>query len=464
MSESRRHSFARRIAPFGLIAVASATFPASAASNGMIADPTRPAHAPSFRPVDESGDESNMQLRAIFFASGRRVAIIDDESVREGETISGATVLAIESRLVRLVRDGQPITLEITPPLFKRVHDRTADPKVWMGPPPAAFAPPTDSNKLEGRAPTQRAEPAQNDSGRPLQTDDVWASGIEEGALFPPSDRPDSAAEINPSSEPVDPTESLDQAAVAPVSVPNDETGTTEREDSDETGTTEREDSDEDIDTARNEDSDDDNDTARNEDSDDDTDTARNEDSDDDTDTARNEDSDDDNDTARNEDSDDDTDTARNEDSEDDTDTARNEDSDDDTDTARNEDSDGDTDTARNEDSDGDTDTARNQDSDIQTETAEHAGSGAEAASERDPEANMTQITQHPNEAGDDAPPSAEKTQAATASELPSPPASPKPPESGVKTPYPDRDDAQDLDERAGTQEPITTDEEGNAP
>ena len=369
MSESRRHSFARRIAPFGLIAVASATFPASAASNGMIADPTRPAHAPSFRPVDESGDESNMQLRAIFFASGRRVAIIDDESVREGETISGATVLAIESRLVRLVRDGQPITLEITPPLFKRVHDRTADPKVWMGPPPAAFAPPTDSNKLEGRAPTQRAEPAQNDSGRPLQTDDVWASGIEEGALFPPSDRPDSAAEINPSSEPVDPTESLDQAAVAPVSVPNDETGTTEREDSDE-----------DIDTARNEDSDDDNDTAR------------------------------------------------------------------------------------NEDSDGDTDTARNQDSDIQTETAEHAGSGAEAASERDPEANMTQITQHPNEAGDDAPPSAEKTQAATASELPSPPASPKPPESGVKTPYPDRDDAQDLDERAGTQEPITTDEEGNAP
>ena len=380
MSESRRHSFARRIAPFGLIAVASATFPASAASNGMIADPTRPAHAPSFRPVDESGDESNMQLRAIFFASGRRVAIIDDESVREGETISGATVLAIESRLVRLVRDGQPITLEITPPLFKRVHDRTADPKVWMGPPPAAFAPPTDSNKLEGRAPTQRAEPAQNDSGRPLQTDDVWASGIEEGALFPPSDRPDSAAEINPSSEPVDPTESLDQAAVAPVSVPNDETGTTEREDSDETGTTEREDSDEDIDTARNEDSD------------------------------------------------------------------------------------GDTDTARNQDSDGDTDTARNQDSDIQTETAEHAGSGAEAASERDPEANMTQITQHPNEAGDDAPPSAEKTQAATASELPSPPASPKPPESGVKTPYPDRDDAQDLDERAGTQEPITTDEEGNAP
>jgi len=81
-------------------------------------DPTRPpsvldaAAAPDPRGIDPS-TTSQLVLNAIFFAEGRRIAIINDQRVGLGDVVQAAEVTAIERDRVSLVRQGEPIELQL---------------------------------------------------------------------------------------------------------------------------------------------------------------------------------------------------------------------------------------------------------------------------------------------------------------------------------------------------------------
>lgn len=82
------------------------------------ADPTQPPRqplpaAPRAQPVLEP-----LRLQAILRSGGNARAVINGKSLRVGERVDGARLLAIDSRSVRVERQGRRITLHLLSPLF----------------------------------------------------------------------------------------------------------------------------------------------------------------------------------------------------------------------------------------------------------------------------------------------------------------------------------------------------------
>jgi len=69
-------------------------------------DPTKPSN---FRKVESAA--STFQLESILISGYRRVAVINGVAVAEGETISGAKVVAIEKGSVRIFSNGSVLKL-----------------------------------------------------------------------------------------------------------------------------------------------------------------------------------------------------------------------------------------------------------------------------------------------------------------------------------------------------------------
>lgn len=88
---------------------------------GPAADPTRP---PSL-PIDPSRVEANqaeapLELQAVFYAEGRRVAIINGQRLHQDETVQSARVVRIERDRVAVRRNGDTIELLLVDKDVKR--------------------------------------------------------------------------------------------------------------------------------------------------------------------------------------------------------------------------------------------------------------------------------------------------------------------------------------------------------
>jgi len=99
----------RGLRPVLLLALALVCASAVAADHDGLQDPLRPPgwgqHAAS------SVDTSRWQLSSTLVSSGRHVAIVNGRTVRAGDHVDGARVLAIRSGRVRLVYRGHHFTI-----------------------------------------------------------------------------------------------------------------------------------------------------------------------------------------------------------------------------------------------------------------------------------------------------------------------------------------------------------------
>ncbi len=94
-------------------------------------DPTEPPAAALT--VDDTDQKPNadLELRAIFHADDRRIAVINGRRVGVADQIGGARILAIEKNRVRLERGGEIVELELVSPAFenaRRADERASIP------------------------------------------------------------------------------------------------------------------------------------------------------------------------------------------------------------------------------------------------------------------------------------------------------------------------------------------------
>ena len=107
----------------GLRAVLSYAFVAFLAATAIaiaddLPDPTRPPSVPASADVDDaqaidSRASSQLVLNAIFFAEGRRIAIINNQRLGLGDLIGAAEITAIERDHVSLLRESEEIELHL---------------------------------------------------------------------------------------------------------------------------------------------------------------------------------------------------------------------------------------------------------------------------------------------------------------------------------------------------------------
>jgi MSHA biogenesis protein MshK len=90
-----------------------ASMPTSVSYAQAFADPMRPANAApiSAGPARSAAAPSGPRLTAVFLNGERRIAVIDGRVVREGDRVSGDTVIEILADNVRLARAGHTQTL-----------------------------------------------------------------------------------------------------------------------------------------------------------------------------------------------------------------------------------------------------------------------------------------------------------------------------------------------------------------
>ena len=97
---------------------------ATARAAEPLPDPTQPPAA-ALRTADlpAKNEEEGLDLRAIFHAGDRRIAVINGRRVRENDRIGGARILAIDVDRVRLQRGDQIVELELVSRAFKNARD-----------------------------------------------------------------------------------------------------------------------------------------------------------------------------------------------------------------------------------------------------------------------------------------------------------------------------------------------------
>ena len=110
-----------RSLPWGASCLVALLLASGAALAGPSTDPTRP---PDFRAAAAAAartqTDSPLELQAVFYAEGRRVAIINGERLRVDENVQSARVVRIERDRVALRRDGETIELELVNADVKR--------------------------------------------------------------------------------------------------------------------------------------------------------------------------------------------------------------------------------------------------------------------------------------------------------------------------------------------------------
>lgn len=96
---------------------------ATARASEPLPDPTAPpAEARAIAAPAEQKASGELELRAIFHAEDRRIAVINGRRVGVSDQIDGARVLAIEADRVRLERAGETIELELVSQAFKNAR------------------------------------------------------------------------------------------------------------------------------------------------------------------------------------------------------------------------------------------------------------------------------------------------------------------------------------------------------
>jgi hypothetical protein len=91
-----------------------------AVGSDLLSDPTRPPASIATQPeIRERAATTTLDLRAVFYAEERRVAIINGRRLREDDRIGSARVVAISKDGVRLRRGDEIIELGLVSPEVK---------------------------------------------------------------------------------------------------------------------------------------------------------------------------------------------------------------------------------------------------------------------------------------------------------------------------------------------------------
>jgi MSHA biogenesis protein MshK len=78
-------------------------------------DPMRPPSWMSNRSAPVVINTDNLELQQILISTNRKLAIINESVVKEGEIIAGAKILKITKQWVKVKRQGRILTLKISP-------------------------------------------------------------------------------------------------------------------------------------------------------------------------------------------------------------------------------------------------------------------------------------------------------------------------------------------------------------
>jgi MSHA biogenesis protein MshK len=97
---------------------ALATAPAIAVEVLDLVDPTRPV-AFVATSNDRVQAENQLQLQAIFFGSGRREAVINGQTVKVGEFVGQAKIVAIKAGGVSFIKNGEKGELVLLPTVLQ---------------------------------------------------------------------------------------------------------------------------------------------------------------------------------------------------------------------------------------------------------------------------------------------------------------------------------------------------------
>ena len=89
-------------------------------------DPTRPPQALGTAPASDATPASSTRLQSVLLSSGRKLAVIDGQTVPLGGRVAGATVVEISPGQVVLSRGGQNQTLKLHPAAEKRPVTRAS--------------------------------------------------------------------------------------------------------------------------------------------------------------------------------------------------------------------------------------------------------------------------------------------------------------------------------------------------
>lgn len=141
-----------RMPSWGWIGLALTSLAAGLAFAGPSSDPTRPPDFTTARAATEARqNEAPLELQAVFFAEGRRVAIINGERLRVDDRLQSARVVRIERDRVSLRRDGETIELRLVETDVKRPSPPSTLAERDRVPPalsdlPAAPAPPEEGS------------------------------------------------------------------------------------------------------------------------------------------------------------------------------------------------------------------------------------------------------------------------------------------------------------------------------
>lgn len=82
-------------------------------------DPTRPPGA-SLLTAGGEADATGMQLTSTLVSAGRRLAIINGQTVRQGQQLGNARVIKIEPTAVIVVQNGERKRLALLPSTIKK--------------------------------------------------------------------------------------------------------------------------------------------------------------------------------------------------------------------------------------------------------------------------------------------------------------------------------------------------------
>ncbi|MCB1844601.1 MAG: hypothetical protein KDI09_16690 [Halioglobus sp.] len=93
-----------------LIAILAALILYSSA-NAELTDPTRPGNL--LPEVEAARAEGELRVSAVFISGDRRIAVINGQRLREGESIGGATVSAIARNKVSFVRGDRAFSVPL---------------------------------------------------------------------------------------------------------------------------------------------------------------------------------------------------------------------------------------------------------------------------------------------------------------------------------------------------------------
>jgi MSHA biogenesis protein MshK len=100
--------------------LAISLLPAAAALAQGLADPTRPPSLTEAAPAAATTQGPASRLQSVLISSGRKVAVIDGRTVRLGERVGDATLVAVGPARVVLQKGAEYQTLKLHPGIEKK--------------------------------------------------------------------------------------------------------------------------------------------------------------------------------------------------------------------------------------------------------------------------------------------------------------------------------------------------------